>query len=145
MRILYITHDDPRRSRAAATVDLLRALGHETKAVAAATPSQARAFRPDLVLVRGIRLSTGPALLAERLELPLVVEIDGLLEDELRGPVRRRTARAVRRFTLSRAARVVAPSPELRAALSARGGLPASRVAASLGDGIRGLPPKSGV
>lgn len=87
-----------------------------------------RAFGPDVVYVRGIHLTRTPAKAAERLGRPLVVELNGLLENELRGWLRRAAVRASHRFTLGRAARVVTVSPLLRQALADRYGYPPERV-----------------
>lgn len=87
-----------------------------------------RGFGPDVVYVRGIHLSRTPAKAAACLERPLVVEINGLLENEVPGLLRRAAVRASHRFTLRRAARVVTVSPLLRQALADRYGFPADRV-----------------
>lgn len=87
-----------------------------------------RAFGPDVLYVRGIHATVTPALAAARLGRPLVVEINGLLEEEAPPGWRRGMVRAAHRFTLARAARVVAVSPLLRDALGRRYGLPAARV-----------------
>lgn len=81
-----------------------------------------QAFGPDVVYVRGIHASVTPALAAERLAKPLVVEINGLLEVEAPRGWRRMMVRAAHRFTLRRAARVVTVSPLLRDALAERYG-----------------------
>jgi glycosyltransferase involved in cell wall biosynthesis len=78
-----------------------------------------RAFGPDVVYVRGIHGTVTPALAAGRLGRPLVVEVNGLLEDEVRG-WRRAVARKSHRFTLRRAAGVVTVSPLLKSALVER-------------------------
>jgi glycosyltransferase involved in cell wall biosynthesis len=77
-----------------------------------------RDFGPDVVYVRGIHLSVTPALAAGRLARPLVVELNGLLEHESPPGWRRAAVRAAHRYTLQRAARVVAVSPRLASALS---------------------------
>jgi glycosyltransferase involved in cell wall biosynthesis len=87
-----------------------------------------RAFGPDVVYVRGVHATVTPALAAERLGRPLVVEINGLLEEEAPSGWRRGAVRAAHRFTLARAARVVTVSPLLRDALGRRYGVPAERV-----------------
>ncbi len=87
-----------------------------------------RAFAPDVVYVRGIHLTRTPARAAETLGRPLVVELNGLLENEIQGFFRRALVRASHRFTLSRAARVVTVSPLLRDALAGRYGFPAERI-----------------
>lgn len=84
-------------------------------------------FRPDAVYVRGIHGTVTPALAAGRLGRPLVVEVNGLLEDEVRG-WRRAVARTAHRFILRRAARVVTVSPLLQQALSLRYGYPVSKI-----------------
>jgi glycosyltransferase involved in cell wall biosynthesis len=86
-----------------------------------------RTFGPDLVYVRGIHATVTPALAAGRLALPLVVEINGLLEHEVKG-WRRAAVRKSHRFTLKRAARVVTVSPLLQSALAERYGFPESRI-----------------
>jgi glycosyltransferase involved in cell wall biosynthesis len=86
-----------------------------------------RAFRPDVIYVRGIHGTVTPALAAGRLDRPLVVEVNGLLEDEVRG-WRRAVARKSHRFTLRRAAGVVTVSPLLRQALTERYGYDAGRI-----------------
>jgi glycosyltransferase involved in cell wall biosynthesis len=87
-----------------------------------------RAFLPDAVYVRGIHATITPALAASRLGVPLVVEVNGLLEQEAPAGWRRAAVRAAHRFTLSRAARVVTVAPRLRDALSARYRFPAERI-----------------
>jgi glycosyltransferase involved in cell wall biosynthesis len=86
-----------------------------------------RAFKPDLVYVRGIHATVTPALAAGRLERPLVVELNGLLEHEVKG-WRRAAVRKSHRFTLKRTARVVTVSPLLREAISLQYGFPAGRI-----------------
>jgi glycosyltransferase involved in cell wall biosynthesis len=85
------------------------------------------AFRPDVLYVRGIHGTVTPALAAGRLGVPLVVEVNGLLEDEVRG-WRRAVARKSHRFTLRRAAGVVTVSPLLRQALVDRYGCDPARI-----------------
>jgi glycosyltransferase involved in cell wall biosynthesis len=87
-----------------------------------------RALRPDAVYVRGIHATPAPSLAAELLGRPLVVEVNGLLERELRVPWRRAVARLAHRFVLSRAARIVTVSPLLRDALSSGYGFPPARI-----------------
>jgi len=87
-----------------------------------------RAFGPDVVYVRGIHLTRTPAKAAARLERPLVVELNGLLENEVSGAIRRLAVRSSHRFTLKRAARVVTVSPLLRQALVDRYGFPPDRI-----------------
>lgn len=86
-----------------------------------------RKFGPDVVYVRGIHATVTPALAAGRLAKPLVVEINGLLEHEVKG-WRRAAVRKSHRFTLKRAARVVTVSPLLQQALAERYGFPAERI-----------------
>jgi glycosyltransferase involved in cell wall biosynthesis len=86
-----------------------------------------KAFGPDAVYVRGIHATVTPALSAGRLAKPLVVEINGLLENEVKG-WRRVAVRKSHRFTLRRAARVVTVSPLLRDALSERYGFDRDRI-----------------
>jgi alpha-maltose-1-phosphate synthase len=86
-----------------------------------------RAFSPDLVYVRGIHATVTPALAAGRLAKPLVVEINGLLEHEVKG-WRRAAVRKSHRFTLKRAARVVTVSQRLRSALSKQYEFPENRI-----------------
>lgn len=86
-----------------------------------------RAFGPDLVYVRGIHATVTPALAAGRLERPLVVELNGLLEHEVKG-WRRAAVRKSHRFTLKRAARVVTVSPLIREAISEQYEYPAGRI-----------------
>lgn len=86
-----------------------------------------KAFDPDVVYVRGIHGTVTPALAAGRLERPLVVEVNGLLEDEVKG-WRRAVVRKSHRFTLKRAAGVVTVSPLLKAALAERYGYPAGQI-----------------
>jgi glycosyltransferase involved in cell wall biosynthesis len=86
-----------------------------------------RACKPDVVYVRGIHATVTPALAAGRLGRPLVVELNGLLEHEVKG-VRRAVVRKSHRFTLKRAARVVTVSPLLADAISARYQFPAERI-----------------
>jgi glycosyltransferase involved in cell wall biosynthesis len=87
-----------------------------------------RAFGPDVVYVRGIHATVTPALAAERLGRPLVVEINGLLEREATSPWRRAAVRVAHRFTLARASRVVTVSPRLGEALTSRYGFAAERI-----------------
>jgi glycosyltransferase involved in cell wall biosynthesis len=89
--------------------------------------SSGKSFNPDVIYVRGIHGTVTPALAAGRLEKPLVVEVNGLLEDEVKG-WRRAVARKSHRFTLKRAAGVVTVSPLLKEALLARYGYPAERI-----------------
>jgi glycosyltransferase involved in cell wall biosynthesis len=86
-----------------------------------------RSFGPDVVYVRGIHGTVTPALTAGRLGLPLVVEINGLLEDEVKG-WRRALARKAHRFILRRTARVVTVSPLLRQALAQRYEYPEAKI-----------------
>src|SRR5579859_7847461 len=86
-----------------------------------------KAFGPDVVYVRGIHGTVTPALAAGRLGRPLVVEVNGLLEEEVKG-WRRAIARKSHRFTLRRAAGVVTVSPLLKLALMERYGVPAPRI-----------------
>jgi glycosyltransferase involved in cell wall biosynthesis len=86
-----------------------------------------RSFGADVVYVRGIHGTVTPALAAGRLGLPLVVEINGLLEEEVKG-WRRVLARKAHRFTLRRAARVVTVSPLLRQALAQRYEVPEATI-----------------
>ncbi|HVR83092.1 MAG TPA: glycosyltransferase family 4 protein [Planctomycetota bacterium] len=86
-----------------------------------------RAFEPDVLYVRGIHGTVTPALAAGRLGRPLVVEVNGLLEEEVKG-WRRAVARKSHRFTLKRAAGVVTVSPLLKEALMDRYGVPAPRI-----------------
>jgi len=86
-----------------------------------------KSFEPDVVYVRGIHGTVTPALAAGRLERPLVVEVNGLLEDEVKG-WRRAVARKSHRFTLKRAAGVVTVSPLLQEALTRRYGYPKDRI-----------------
>ncbi len=88
----------------------------------------ARAFRPDAIYVRGIHMTVTPALAAVRAGVPFVVEVNGLLEEEVRSRLRRIAVRAAHRFTLARAARVVTVSPLLREALAERYGFPRERI-----------------
>lgn len=87
-----------------------------------------KAHRPDVLYVRGIHLSPAPALAAERLGRPMVVEVNGLLEDEVRGRLRKAAVRAAHRFTLARTARVVTVSPLLADALAERHGFARGRI-----------------
>jgi hypothetical protein len=140
VRVLYLTFDDlSRRGPWSAHVrKVADALGAKVVAAprrferlsACATSflKEARAFKPDVILVRGIHLSVAPAVVASRAGVPLVVELDSLLEDQVRGTLRRATIRAAHRFTLARAARVVASSAELRDALVERYAFPVKRV-----------------
>lgn len=86
-----------------------------------------RSFGPDVVYVRGIHATVTPALAAGRLGKPLVVEINGLLEREVKG-WRRVAVRKAHRFTLRRAARVVTVSPLLAQALAEGYGFPLDRI-----------------
>jgi glycosyltransferase involved in cell wall biosynthesis len=86
-----------------------------------------RAFKPDLVYVRGIHATVTPALAAGRLERPLVVELNGLLEHEVKG-WRRAAVRKSHRFTLKRTARVVTVSSLLPQAVSERYAFPKGRI-----------------
>lgn len=86
-----------------------------------------RAFGPDAIYVRGIHGTITPALAAGRLSRPLVVEVNGLLEHEVKG-VRRAIARNSHRFTLARTARVVTVSPLLKEALASRYGFPPDHI-----------------
>lgn len=86
-----------------------------------------RKFKPDVIYVRGIHATITPALAAGRLAKPLVTEINGLLEHEVKG-WRRAAVRKSHRFTLRRAARVVTVSPLLRQALADRYEFPAERI-----------------
>jgi hypothetical protein len=134
VKVLVLTFDDLRRPGPRA--DHVKALAGSLGARVAAAPhrferlaaaasfflKEARAAQPDVLLLRGLHVSVAPALVAERLGLPLVVEIDGLLEDQVKGSARRKVIRAVHRFTLARAARVVASSPAVKALLAERYG-----------------------
>jgi glycosyltransferase involved in cell wall biosynthesis len=84
--------------------------------------------RADVVYVRGIHATVTPALAAERLQRPIVVEINGLLEREAKSRWRRAAVRVSHRFTLARAARVVTVAPRLKDAISSRYGFPADRI-----------------
>jgi len=86
-----------------------------------------RAFKPDVVYVRGIHATLTPALAAGRLERPLVVELNGLLEHEVKG-IRRAAVRKTHRFTLRRTARVVTVSPSLAGAISTQYQFPENRI-----------------
>jgi glycosyltransferase involved in cell wall biosynthesis len=86
-----------------------------------------RDFGPDVVYVRGIHATVTPAISADRLARPLVVEINGLLEHEVKG-WRRAAVRTAHRFTLRRTARVITVSPMLRAALADQYEFPAHRI-----------------
>jgi glycosyltransferase involved in cell wall biosynthesis len=86
-----------------------------------------KAFEPDVLYVRGIHGTVTPALAAGRLGRPLVVEVNGLLEDEVKG-WRRAVARKSHRFTLKRAAGVVTVSPLLKEALMERYAVPAAHI-----------------
>jgi len=86
-----------------------------------------RNFGPEVVYVRGIHATLTPALAAGRLACPLVVEINGLLEDEVKG-WRRAVVRKAHRFALKRTSRVVTVSPLLREALAERYAFPAERI-----------------
>jgi glycosyltransferase involved in cell wall biosynthesis len=86
-----------------------------------------RAFKPDVVYVRGIHATLTPALAAGRLERPLLVELNGLLEHEVKG-IRRAVVRKAHRFTLRRTARVVTVSPLLREAIAGRYEFPPERI-----------------
>jgi glycosyltransferase involved in cell wall biosynthesis len=86
-----------------------------------------RAFEPDVVYVRGIHATVTPALAAVRLARPLVVEINGLLEYEVKG-WRRLAVRKAHRFTLRKAARVITVSPLLKEALAERYDFPRDRI-----------------
>jgi glycosyltransferase involved in cell wall biosynthesis len=145
MKVLYLTFDDLSKPYAwsvhvRAVVDGLAARGHEVRLVAP-PPGRlehlarslgtfvraGREFGPDVVYVRGIHATVTPALAAARLARPLVVEVNGLLEEEVEG-WRRAAVRAAHRFTLSRAARVVTVSPVLARALAERYGVPGARL-----------------
>jgi hypothetical protein len=140
MRVLYLTFDDLSRGgpwsahvkRVASALDARVFAAprrfERLSACATAFLKEARAYKPDVILTRGIHLSVAPALAAARAGVPLVVELDGLLEDQVRGKIRRSTIRAAHRFTLARAARVAACSEDLRDALVERYGFPAKRV-----------------
>ena len=86
-----------------------------------------RAFGPDLVYVRGIHATVTPALAAGRLGRPLVVELNGLLEQEVKG-WRRAAVRKSHRFTLPRTARVITVSPLLKDAIAMQYGYPEGRI-----------------
>lgn len=140
MRVLYLTFDD--LSRPGRWTDHVQAVAKKLGARVVAAPrrferlsacataflNEARAYKPDVLLVRGIHVSVAPALVAARLGRPMVVEVDALLEDQVKGRLKKSTVRAAHRFTLARAARVVASSAELRDALAARYGFPAGRI-----------------
>ena len=140
MRVLYLTFDDLSRGgpwsahvkkvAAAVGAKVVAAPRRFERLSACATSflKEARAFNPDVILARGIHLSVAPALAASRAGVPLVIELDSLLEDQVRGKLRKATIRAVHRFTFARAARVVVSSAELRDALVERYGFPAKRV-----------------
>lgn len=87
-----------------------------------------RAFGPDAVYVRGIHATVTPALAAVRLDRPLVVEINGLLEREVKSRWRRTAVRVAHRFTLARAGRVVTVAPRLKQALVEKYGFPPDRI-----------------
>jgi hypothetical protein len=140
MRVLYLTFDDlsrggPWSAHVKRVADVLGAKVvaaprrfERLSACATSFLREARAYKPDVILSRGIHLSAAPALAAARAGVPLVIELDGLLEDQVRGKLRRATIRAAHRFTLARAARVVASSAELREAIVERYGYPERRV-----------------
>lgn len=86
-----------------------------------------REFSPDVVYVRGIHATVTPALAAGRLGKPLVVELNGLLEHEVKG-WRRAVVRKSHRFTLKRTARVVTVSSLIRDAITSQYGYPAGRI-----------------
>jgi glycosyltransferase involved in cell wall biosynthesis len=86
-----------------------------------------RSFRPDVVYVRGIHATVTPALAAGRLERPLVVELNGLLEHQVKG-WRRAAVRRSHRFTLRRTSRVVTVSQLLAEAIKAKYEYPADRI-----------------
>ena len=153
MRVLYLTFDDlsragPWSAHVKRVADVLGAKVvaaprrfDRLSACATSFLNEARAYKPDVILSRGIHLSVAPALAAARAGVPLVVEIDSLLEDQVRGKIRRAMIRAAHRFTLARAARVVASSEELRDALVERYGYPEKRV--DVGD-VEGAIRKAG-
>jgi glycosyltransferase involved in cell wall biosynthesis len=82
----------------------------------------------DAVYVRGIHLSTTPARAAARLDRPLVVEVNGLLEFETRSAWRRALVRSAHRATLARAARVVTVSNRLKESLAEDYAYPPDRI-----------------
>jgi len=86
-----------------------------------------RDFKPDAIYVRGIHATVTPALAAGRLGRPLVVELNGLLEHEVKG-IRRAAVRKTHRFTLRRTSRVVTVSPLLRDAIAERYEFPRDRI-----------------
>jgi glycosyltransferase involved in cell wall biosynthesis len=86
-----------------------------------------REFGPDLVYVRGIHATVTPAISADRLARPLVVEINGLLEHEVKG-WRRAAVRTAHRFTLKRTSRVLTVSPLLREAIAMQYAFPPDRI-----------------
>jgi glycosyltransferase involved in cell wall biosynthesis len=86
-----------------------------------------RSFGPDLVYVRGIHATVTPALAARRLERPLVVELNGLLEHEVEG-WRRAVVRKSHRFTLRRTARVITISPLIKQAIATQYEYPEERI-----------------
>lgn len=101
---------------------------HHLMGSLAAFVRSGRAFGPDAVYVRGIHATVTPALAARRLGKPLVVEINGLLEREVKSRWRRSAVRIAHRFTLARAERVVAVTPLLKETLAARYGFPRERI-----------------
>lgn len=130
MKVVYLTFDDlsrpgrwadhVKRVAAALGARVVAAPRRFERLSAAATLFLREARGADVLLLRGIHVSVAPALVAERLRVPLVVEIDSLLEDQVKGSARRKLIRAVHLFTLARTARVVVPTPELRTSLAER-------------------------
>ena len=138
MKVVYFTFDD--LSRPGRWADHVRATSRALGARVVAAPRRferlsacatlfyREARGADVLLLRGLHVSVAPALVAARLGVPLVVELDGLLEDQVKGRARRGTIRAVHRFSLARTARVAASSADVRNALAARYGFPPERV-----------------
>lgn len=154
MRILYLTYDDLRRHFAWTThvssiVSGLRARGHEVLLVApngragsrlgrrlwylaGDLPQMlrvARRFRPQAVYLRGAQLSPVPGLVSGLEGVPLVVEINGLVEHEEVGSFRRGLYRVSQRWYLARASRVVTVSEMFRQGLHRLYGVPLWKVA----------------
>lgn len=88
----------------------------------------AREFQPDAVYLRGAQLSPVPALVSRLEAVPLVVEINGLVESEDVGVFARGLYRVSQRCYYGRASRIVTVSEVFRQGLHRLYGVPLSKV-----------------
>jgi glycosyltransferase involved in cell wall biosynthesis len=74
-------------------------------------------FNLDLIYCRGIHLTPTPYLAAKKLGVPLVLEVNGLLQEELRNKIIRAIFLRVQRYYLQNASAIVTVSNRLKAGL----------------------------